>query len=197
MFPIFQSAAYTHDPSGATLSYDDIKYARCNNTPAHQVLNTKMASLHGAEAAMVTASGLSAITTTLMTFVKVHAPPQICISPCPSVREGLLVPLCCIKCASTDQWKWMYVWRQNGEHIIAQSALYGGTQGAMTKDFPGFGISHTLVSGQVDPYNFLNPLLTTLPSHLQRTIIRGNYSGFHLIIYHICRHLEFFKCRGV
>ena len=73
VFPIFQSAAYTSNPSGEKVAYDDIKYARCNNTPAHEALNQKLASLHGAEAAMVTGSGMAAITTTLLTFVKVHS----------------------------------------------------------------------------------------------------------------------------
>ena len=49
------------------------RYARCNNTPAHDSLNAKIAALHGAEAAMITGSGMAAITTTLLTFVKVHA----------------------------------------------------------------------------------------------------------------------------
>ena len=40
---------------------------------------------------------------------------------------------------------------QSGDHILAQSSLYGGTYTAVVKDFPGFGISHTLVSGQVLP----------------------------------------------
>ena len=71
MFPIFQSATYVFDSTSGA-GYDDVKYARCNNTPAHEVLNAKLAALHGAEAAMVTASGMAAITTTLLTFAKVN-----------------------------------------------------------------------------------------------------------------------------
>ena len=72
VFPIFQSATYEHDPTTA-LGYDDVKYARCNNTPAHESLNAKLAALHGAEAAMITGSGMAAITTTLLSFVKARA----------------------------------------------------------------------------------------------------------------------------
>ena len=49
------------------------RYARCNNTPAHESLNAKLAALHGAEAAMITGSGMAAITTTLLSFVKACA----------------------------------------------------------------------------------------------------------------------------
>ena len=72
VFPIFQSATYEHDPT-TSLGYDDVKYARCNNTPAHESLNAKLAALHGAEAAMITGSGMAAITTTLLTFVKARS----------------------------------------------------------------------------------------------------------------------------
>ena len=37
---------------------------------------------------------------------------------------------------------------QSGEHILAQSNLYGGTFGALTHDFTDLGIEHTLVSAQ-------------------------------------------------
>jgi len=87
VFPIFQSATYEHDPTTA-LGYDDVKYARCNNTPAHESLNAKLAALHGAEAAMITGSGMAAITTTLLSFVKACIQ-QSC--PCCSLSN---LPLC-------------------------------------------------------------------------------------------------------
>jgi cystathionine beta-lyase/cystathionine gamma-synthase len=61
--PIFQSAMYEY--AGAT-QYHDIKYIRLNNTPNHIVLHAKLAALENAEAALVTASGMAAITTTLL-----------------------------------------------------------------------------------------------------------------------------------
>ncbi len=65
--PIFQSATFEY---GGESSYHDIKYIRLNNTPNHSALNTKLAALENAESAMVTASGMSAITTALLTCLK-------------------------------------------------------------------------------------------------------------------------------
>jgi cystathionine beta-lyase/cystathionine gamma-synthase len=63
--PIFQSAMY--ETSGG--DYHDLQYIRLNNTPNSVVLHAKLAALEGAEAALVTASGMAAITTTLLTFL--------------------------------------------------------------------------------------------------------------------------------
>jgi len=67
VLPIFQSATYEY--SGET-SYHDVKYIRLNNTPNHLVLHEKLAALENAEAAIVAASGMAAITTTLLTVLK-------------------------------------------------------------------------------------------------------------------------------
>jgi cystathionine beta-lyase/cystathionine gamma-synthase len=64
--PIFQSA--TFDASGLA-SYHDARYIRLNNTPNHLALHTKLAQLEGGEAAVVTASGMAAISTTLLTVL--------------------------------------------------------------------------------------------------------------------------------
>jgi cystathionine beta-lyase/cystathionine gamma-synthase len=64
--PIFQSATFEY--AGQT-SYHDIKYIRLNNTPNHTVLHQKLAALENAEAALVTASGMAAISTTLLTVL--------------------------------------------------------------------------------------------------------------------------------
>ncbi len=61
--PIFQSAMFEY--MGET-DYHDLKYIRLNNTPNHEVLHGKLASLEGAEAALVTSSGMGAITTSLL-----------------------------------------------------------------------------------------------------------------------------------
>jgi cystathionine beta-lyase/cystathionine gamma-synthase len=60
--PIFQSANYEY--AGET-DYHDLKYIRLNNTPNHQVLHDKLAALENAEAALVTASGMAAITSAI------------------------------------------------------------------------------------------------------------------------------------
>jgi len=64
--PIFQSATFEY--TGQT-SYHDIKYIRLNNTPNHIALHEKLASLENGEAALVTASGMAAISTALLTVL--------------------------------------------------------------------------------------------------------------------------------
>src|SRR6202011_919491 len=81
--PIFQSAMYEY--AGQT-SYHDLGYIRLNNTPNHKVLHGKVAALENAEAGLVAASGMAAISTTLFTVLSA------------------------------------------GDHLLAQSYLYGGTQ---------------------------------------------------------------------
>ena len=60
--PIFQSAMFETTGEG---SYHDFKYIRLNNTPNHIALHEKLAALENAEAALVTSSGMAAISTTL------------------------------------------------------------------------------------------------------------------------------------
>ena len=65
--PIFQSSTYEYAEGG---SYDDVRYIRLNNTPNHIVLGKRLAEIEGAEAGLVTASGMAAITTSLLTILK-------------------------------------------------------------------------------------------------------------------------------
>jgi cystathionine beta-lyase/cystathionine gamma-synthase len=64
--PIFQSAMFEY--AGET-SYHDLKYIRLNNTPNHAALHEKLAALENAEAALVAASGMAAISTTLLSVL--------------------------------------------------------------------------------------------------------------------------------
>jgi len=64
--PVFQSAMYV---SADEESYHDIPYIRLNNTPNHRALHAKLAALENAEAAVVTSSGMAAITTSLLTVL--------------------------------------------------------------------------------------------------------------------------------
>ena len=64
--PIFQSAMFEY--SGET-SYHDLKYIRLNNTPGHVALHAKLAALENGETALVAASGMAAISTTLLTVL--------------------------------------------------------------------------------------------------------------------------------
>ena len=64
--PIFQSANFEY--SGED-SYHDLKYIRLNNTPNHVALHQLLAAVENASAALVTASGMAAISTTLLTVL--------------------------------------------------------------------------------------------------------------------------------
>src|SRR3972149_10438520 len=76
--PIFQSANFEY--SGET-DYHSLKYIRLNNTPNHVALHEKLAALENAEAALVTASGMAAISTALLTLLSVgdHLLAQDCL----------------------------------------------------------------------------------------------------------------------
>ncbi|MCA9795969.1 MAG: PLP-dependent transferase, partial [Candidatus Eremiobacteraeota bacterium] len=65
--PIFCSANFEY--AGET-SYHDLKYIRLNNTPNHQALHQKLAAIEGGQAALVTASGMAAISTSLLSVLK-------------------------------------------------------------------------------------------------------------------------------
>jgi cystathionine beta-lyase/cystathionine gamma-synthase len=78
VMPIFQSAMYEY---AGEADYHDLKYIRLNNVPNHEVLHAKLASLESAEAALVMASGMAAITTTLFAFLSAgdHLLAQDCL----------------------------------------------------------------------------------------------------------------------
>jgi cystathionine beta-lyase/cystathionine gamma-synthase len=63
VLPVFQSATYEY---GGESSYHEVRYLRLNNSPNHLALNAKLAALENAEAAIVTSSGMAAISTTLL-----------------------------------------------------------------------------------------------------------------------------------
>jgi cystathionine beta-lyase/cystathionine gamma-synthase len=64
--PIFQSSTFEY--AGQT-SYHDLKYIRLSNTPNHEVLHARLAALEDAEAALVTGSGMAAISAALFALV--------------------------------------------------------------------------------------------------------------------------------
>lgn len=65
--PVFQSS--TFEFTGET-DYHELRYIRLNNTPNHACLHTKLAALEGGESALVAASGMAAITTSLLTLLR-------------------------------------------------------------------------------------------------------------------------------
>ena len=62
--PIFQTSTYTFDGPD-----DDLRYIRYSNSPTHEALHEKLASLEGTDAALVTASGMAAISSVLLTLL--------------------------------------------------------------------------------------------------------------------------------
>jgi cystathionine beta-lyase/cystathionine gamma-synthase len=104
--PIFQSAMY--ETRGDEGGYHDVRYIRLNNTPNHVALHEKLAALENAEAALVTASGMAAISTSLLTVLS------------------------------------------QGDHLLVQDCLYGGTHTLITHDFERFGIEYDTIDG-TDP----------------------------------------------
>lgn len=96
--PIFQSANFLMADEGA---YDEVRYLRLSNSPSHLTLQARLAAIESAEAGLVTASGMAAITSSILAF--------------------------------TGQ----------GDHLMCQTTLYGGTQSFLDEDAPRLGISHT------------------------------------------------------
>jgi cystathionine beta-lyase/cystathionine gamma-synthase len=94
--PIFQSATFEFDGSGG---YDDVKYVRLSNTLNHEILHAKLAAIESAEAGLVTASGMAAITAALLAFLK------------------------------------------QGDHLLVQDTLYGGTHALVNSVLPDWGIA--------------------------------------------------------
>jgi cystathionine beta-lyase/cystathionine gamma-synthase len=64
--PIFQSSTFEY---AGQESYHDLRYIRLNNTPNHVALHQKLAALENGEAAVVSASGMAAISTTLLALL--------------------------------------------------------------------------------------------------------------------------------
>jgi len=76
--PIFQSANFEY---AGESRYDDIRYIRLNNTPNHLALHRLLSVLEHAPAALVAASGMAAISTTLLSVLSAgeHLLAQDCL----------------------------------------------------------------------------------------------------------------------
>jgi cystathionine beta-lyase/cystathionine gamma-synthase len=64
--PVFQSTMYE---LAGEQGYDNIRYIRLNNTPNHLQLHQILASLENGETSLVTASGMAAISTSLLSML--------------------------------------------------------------------------------------------------------------------------------
>lgn len=96
--PIFQSAMFEFADPG-----DEVRYVRLSNNPSQVALQEKLAALEGAEAALVTASGMAAISSALLSI----------LSP--------------------------------GDHMLAQSQLYGGTHSLLHNFLTQYGVSFDFI----------------------------------------------------
>ena len=76
--PIFQSSTFVYE--GET-DYHATRYVRLNNTPNHEVLHRKLAALERSEDALVTSSGMAAISTALLGMLR--AGDHLLVLDCP------------------------------------------------------------------------------------------------------------------
>jgi cystathionine beta-lyase/cystathionine gamma-synthase len=102
--PLYPASAYDYEGM-ATL------YPRYYNTPNLKAVGQKVAALELGEEGLMFSSGMAAIVTSLVTFLK------------------------------------------EGDHVVFQSDLYGGTYYSVTTELPRLGITYTMVDAS-DPENF-------------------------------------------
>lgn len=100
--PVYFSSTFEYHGE----SYHDVKYLRLSTSPNHQVLGERIAALEGTEAALVTGSGMAAISGTLMSLLN------------------------------------------QGDHVLVQDCLYGGTIGFLNNDLSRYGVEYTVIDVQ-------------------------------------------------
>jgi cystathionine beta-lyase/cystathionine gamma-synthase len=66
VYPIYQGTVFTVEPGA---SYHDIRYLRLSSTPSQTYLHERLAALEGAEAALATSSGMTAVTSALIALL--------------------------------------------------------------------------------------------------------------------------------
>jgi len=93
--PIYMSTSYAFD------NVDVLRYPRYLNTPNQEALVKKIAALENTENALIFGSGMAAVSTTLLAFLK------------------------------------------QGDHVVLQQALYGGTYNFVVEEFKKFGIEYS------------------------------------------------------
>lgn len=97
--PIYMSSSY------AFMDVDVKRYPRYFNTPNQEALSKKIAALEGKEMGLIFGSGMAAVSTTLLAFLR------------------------------------------NGDHIVLQKTLYGGTYNLVVEEFEKYGITYTFTDG--------------------------------------------------
>ena len=97
--PMYLSSSYEF------LDVDVKRYPRYFNTPNQEFLSKKIAALEHTEAAMIFGSGMAAISTMFLAFLR------------------------------------------QGDHLVVQNTLYGGTVNFIKEEFPKYGIEYTFTNG--------------------------------------------------
>jgi cystathionine beta-lyase len=97
--PIYMSTSYAFD------GVDVMRYPRYMNTPNQEALVKKIAALEKTENALIFGSGMAAVSTTILAFLK------------------------------------------QGDHIVLQQTLYGGTYNFVLEEFKKFGIEYSFTKG--------------------------------------------------
>jgi cystathionine beta-lyase/cystathionine gamma-synthase len=67
--PVFQSSNYLMEDEA---SYDEVRYIRLSNSPSHLTIHARLSTLESGTAALVTASGMAAISTALLASLGVE-----------------------------------------------------------------------------------------------------------------------------
>ncbi len=146
--PVFQSSTFEYT---GEKTYDAIRYIRLNNTPNHLALHRKLAALENAEAALVTASGMAAISTTLLTLLSAgdHLLAQDCLYG--GTHDLITRDFACfglsfdfIDADDPDSWKRKL--RPNTKAIYVESLTNPLLQVADLEAVPRFARDHGLVS---------------------------------------------------
>jgi cystathionine beta-lyase/cystathionine gamma-synthase len=146
--PIFQSSTFEYVGQE---SYHDLRYIRLNNTPNHVALHEKLAALENGEAAVVSASGMAAISTTLLALLSAgdHFLAQDCLyggthdlitKDLPAY--GILSDFICGK----DPEVWKNLLRPNTKAVYVESITNPLMQVADLKAIVDFAREHRLYS---------------------------------------------------
>jgi cystathionine beta-lyase/cystathionine gamma-synthase len=148
VLPVFQSSTYEY--SGEA-SYHDVKYIRLNNTPNHFALHEKLSALENAEAAIVMASGMAAISTTLLSVLS--AGDHILMQDCLYGGTHDLVTkdfadfgLSYSFINGDDATNWQEHLRPNTKAIYVEAMTNPLVQVADLKAVPAFAKEHNLIS---------------------------------------------------
>ncbi|MCH7798365.1 MAG: PLP-dependent transferase [Planctomycetes bacterium] len=146
--PIFQSSTYLYE--GET-DYHALRYVRLNNTPNHEVLHRKLKALEGAESALVTSSGMAAITTAILGVLR--SGDHMLALDCPyGGTRGFLaedLPRFGMSCTFIDPMlpaSWPAALRDNSRVIYMESITNPLMQVPDLRAFVEFARAHNLVS---------------------------------------------------